>query len=1719
MADAGETPELKGPTVAASANQCLESFQQCLYRASSVHPRELSMVEDQVARFSTWAMGIGVFAPGRASMDHRLRYAPEVQSVVAGLLESLNYRIRTCSGVLGMLDEPPATNARNVAGGLLERSFGDVATEISRLNKISNTIRRASKEAQVLKASNFQIKDDDGNDVEPLLLGHFERYIGDRFPSISKTVQQRLARAMLLRRKRILYRRHRQGNTATLPQKAVLKASVTLPAAQPIVPSAQGNPKQDNGQVAAVPTTTIATSRIESATTLTPNKFKVASSSPSIISASKTVALGNHEALVFPPAPGIAAKRKYEQLKRRRVVDYHNAVSLEETRSEAESKLNELLKSDLQAIGEITCPYCLYALPAQEIFDERKWQNHVKSDLDPYVCLFEDCDQPDELYNHSDGWLSHLHQHSKLWRCSSHRELGPFSTREEYIRHMREAHNTKLSDTQLRVLANRNTRKMVKLFPSCPLCGKDEAEVDGRLEDHIAGHLRSLALRSLPSYEDEISDDAGCGRVSVAASRPQSRSTVKNLEDDKDMLEFGTEHFWDHWKPQLTETNPTNFLGDAHLEFDSSYDDAWKAIVDKLVSRKEFGSLEDDPTLQSMLQRKKGWATVIDDRKKNSSDLPADQEAGNLSKAPLALSEGPVPDSPKPSPQDADVEAIASDRVNLTERLKRGESPTRIPDRHLEPLSHSRPSPTSPRSPRPTSKSSDPLPPADITPDKPRSAEPDDGRLRHGPSIQWPRPALHSGDFTQDPKGETFAQNVVRVRKGMPDEEHPFTPRYINNPAPTYRNRELREAEELEVREMETRKTVLGPDHPDTLTSMANLASTYTNQGRTLVSMANLASTYKSQGRFKEAESLEVQVMETRKTVLGPDCPDTLTSMANLASTYGNQGRLKEAELLEVQVMETRKKVLGPDHPDTLTSMANLALTCQVQGRLKEAESLEVQVMETRMKVLGSTSEITYRIYFYCASYSVDLDLEARSGVMLAGKNVLLTGAGLMNSTDTQAQAVEAFGVRTFAAIEMAANTVTLMGGSIADRCYSCPLIVDLGGKLGNIQGLKGKLTQIRRELNSKADIQRAIRDEERRGALLFPTLPDYDKDISGIASSLEGMVDPSRVVVITGFSELGPCGSSRTHWEMEVNGTLSLEGCIEMAWTMGFIEHRAGVAKDGSQTSDWSDSKTGTPVNDADVFARYMSKILENTGTRKIDPTIYENAYDPENTESLQEAVLQRDLPPFEASSEVAKDLKGGHGDKAKVTHDEAGTCHVQLKSGAVIMAPRASVFNRTVAGQIPARWSAKRHGISDDIIEQVDPVTLFSLVCAVEALLSSGIVDPYEWYQHIHISGLGNYIGSSMGGLSFSRKIHRDRFIDKLVKSDVLQETSTPVGACATSLESLDTGCDLIIANKAKVCIVGGADDFVEDVSFEFGNMKATCETEAEAAQVLTSAELALEMGLPIYGIVAFSNMSADKAGRSVPAPGKGVLTNAREAAIPANRVLHWPSLDLRYRRKMLYRRRQQIADSVRENLTLLEGTLKHLKLQSTGADSFTEHIEEYRRQTAAAIHEDAQRQDAEATFSLGNQFWKRDGMARISPMRCALATWGLTVNDISVASLHGTSTVKNDLNEPSVIEDEMRHMGRREGNLLPGTMLAGADGIKECSVTSFGFGQKVSQALLVHPRYLFGSISKERYTEKLMRLIRPKTPCMTQWFWASVKRLYEVSKTSCDMTSKVK
>jgi len=56
---------------------------------------------------------------------------------------------------------------------------------------------------------------------------------------------------------------------------------------------------------------------------------------------------------------------------------------------------------------------------------------------------------------------------------------------------------------------------------------------------------------------------------------------------------------------------------------------------------------------------------------------------------------------------------------------------------------------------------------------------------------------------------------------------------------------------------------------------------------------------------------MDVDMMETRSSVLGLEHPDTLSSMGNLVSTYSDQGRWMESKDLEVQIIEKKKGYLA----------------------------------------------------------------------------------------------------------------------------------------------------------------------------------------------------------------------------------------------------------------------------------------------------------------------------------------------------------------------------------------------------------------------------------------------------------------------------------------------------------------------------------------------------------------------------------------------------------------------------------------------------------------------------------------------------------------------------------------------------------------------------------------------------------------------------------------
>ena len=228
-----------------------------------------------------------------------------------------------------------------------------------------------------------------------------------------------------------------------------------------------------------------------------------------------------------------------------------------------------------------------------------------------------------------------------------------------------------------------------------------------------------------------------------------------------------------------------------------------------------------------------------------------------------------------------------------------------------------------------------------------------------------------------------------------------------------------------------------------------------------------------------------------------------------------------------------------------------------------------------------------------------------------------------MGPTNIVAHELESYDVRTFSAKEMAFNILGLMHPLLSGITQVEPIWADLNGGMDRLPDLADITTRIRTSLLKKSELRKAItRDnsadykvvhgvDAERLIQTVDVLPraNYSFEFPPLESSttltdlekLRGLVDLEKVIVITGSGEVGPWGSARTRWEMEARGEFTIEGCIEMAWMMGYIRHFDGRLKDGSLYVGWIDSKTSEPVDDKDVTARYEKDVLAHGGVRLI--------------------------------------------------------------------------------------------------------------------------------------------------------------------------------------------------------------------------------------------------------------------------------------------------------------------------------------------------------------------------------------------------------------------------------------------------------------------------------------------------------------------------------------
>ena len=148
------------------------------------------------------------------------------------------------------------------------------------------------------------------------------------------------------------------------------------------------------------------------------------------------------------------------------------------------------------------------------------------------------------------------------------------------------------------------------------------------------------------------------------------------------------------------------------------------------------------------------------------------------------------------------------------------------------------------------------------------------------------------------------------------------------------------------MRSLAIREKVLGPEHPDTATSLDHLGMSYAPEDDMPLIRRSLA---------------------IREKILGSGHPDTATSLYNLGNRlilyYNDDGGELERSLA------IREQVLGPEHPDTATSLGSLGVLRTLQGQYNESLPLLKRSLAIREKSLGPNHPVTASGLYELADY------------------------------------------------------------------------------------------------------------------------------------------------------------------------------------------------------------------------------------------------------------------------------------------------------------------------------------------------------------------------------------------------------------------------------------------------------------------------------------------------------------------------------------------------------------------------------------------------------------------------------------------------------------------------------------------------------------------------------------------------------------------------------
>ncbi|KAF4447059.1 ankyrin repeat domain-containing protein 52 [Fusarium austroafricanum] len=473
-----------------ASRRCLALFDEYMADSSLASDSSL-LVEELRGQFKTWAGYIGAFAVPMASLDARLASSDDIKNMVLDLLTMLRQNLMWArENQLG--DESKGSKAEQQREEEEEEaSLGipAVKANIERLFILAVMIRRTARQTHDIgqKINDKQ----DSNSSCLLLLQH--RYSSMRKSLLSHLVQSVHTRGAYLQylqshNRKLAHERERSSQTS---KNTIKEETPQFDNGQTLVKLVDTSPKTELDTIPSI----LSPSTVMRQHNLAMRNVK---QSPSLISTGSTVKDADGYELPYPPIP----------------------------------------QRD-STTGRPMCTICSEPLSVIGL-TERKWKAHVDEDLQPYVCISEQCSDPSKFFKRKKEWSEHMQTrhtidwvqtiHTEIWQCDiDHSKSETFDQKDDFISHLK-ANHKQLTSSQVQGRARRNRKTATRDPFVCPLCECVPDDIEpfiqekpySKLTSHIGQHLKYISLLSL-SYLDI--DFGGGDSVAGSSSKSHGRKS------------------------------------------------------------------------------------------------------------------------------------------------------------------------------------------------------------------------------------------------------------------------------------------------------------------------------------------------------------------------------------------------------------------------------------------------------------------------------------------------------------------------------------------------------------------------------------------------------------------------------------------------------------------------------------------------------------------------------------------------------------------------------------------------------------------------------------------------------------------------------------------------------------------------------------------------------------------------------------------------------------------------------------------------------------------------------------------------------------------------------------------------------------------------------------------------------------------------------------------